>query len=79
MKMSMFYVSILGPYDFTYVGPFVTKYDADRFCSKVPKNFDAWSVSQSELDANFAEFGKCEIETPAQYSSDSEFAFSENR
>ena len=60
----MLYVSVLGPYDSTYVGPFTTKEAADSYRANVPNNFDAWVVTQSELDANIKEFGEVEIQTP---------------
>jgi hypothetical protein len=77
--MTTHYVNVLGSYDSTFVGPFLTHEDATRFKSRVPKQFDVWVLSQRELDANFEEFGKAKIESPHTYDMDSDYAFTENR
>lgn len=60
----MFYVQVIGSYDSAVIGPFASVGEAVSFKTKVPANFDGYVLTQSELDANFAEFGKCDIHSP---------------
>lgn len=75
----MFYVQVIGSYDCTVVGPFPGLAAAKQFKETVPQNFDAYVMTEAELDKNFAEFGPCEVEFPEQYGFDSVNAFTGNR
>lgn len=59
-----FYVHVIGSYDSTFVGPFAASENAVTFKKTVPENFDAYVLSQAELDENFARFGYAEIMSP---------------
>lgn len=61
------FVSVLGPYDLTYVGPFETEEKANVWKGNtelMSPQFDYCIVSGEALDANMAEFGPVAIETP---------------
>ena len=74
----MFYVQVLGSYDCTTIGPFPTMTSAEIFKQSVPKQFDSFVLTQIELDKNFDEFGKTEIEKPRISFDSGDFVFTDN-
>jgi hypothetical protein len=65
--MNNFFVQIVGPYDVTTVGPFDTIEKAQAFSETVPERFDAWVMTEKQLDAQFVEHGLMPIESPSRY------------
>lgn len=67
----MFYVKIIGPYDFTVVGPFNSIIDAEDYRQTVPEFFDAASMGQLELDLDV---GAADVQSPDTYVFDGQYA-----
>ena len=63
------YISVVGPYDSCYVGPFELKDDAREFAVAVreSKTFDVQVCKQAEVDANVRAFGSTRIVEPSEF------------
>lgn len=67
MKNPQWYVSVLGPYDQAYVGPFDSQARAEIWKGNselISPQFDYCVITEEAMNANIAEFGPIPIETP---------------
>lgn len=63
--LSRWYVHVVGPYDTTFVGPFLAAHRANEYLRTINREvFSAYVLTEPQFRENIEQFGVAELQPP---------------